>query len=86
MDETRLSYIVKHSDPFTEGICGIKPKFHETTNETNSLLAGEEIWNTYLKQSNNNPYKALKLYKGTKSNLTSYNRTLAIYNRLKGIK
>jgi hypothetical protein len=86
MDETRLSYTVKHTDPYTKGICGIKPEFHITTNSINSLLAGEEVWNTYLKQSNNNPYKALKLYKGTKSNTTSYTRTLAIYDKLKKIK
>jgi len=86
MDETRLSYTIEHSDKDTHGICGIKSKFHKTINPTNSLLAGEEIWNKYLKQANNNPHKALKLYKHTIKNYTSYKRTLAIYNKLKGVK
>ncbi len=73
-DESHLKYNVKHSDPSTKGIAGIKPSIHRKTLNGvnyNSLYACYRIY----KSVNYN----LKKYKGTKRNYTSVTRTLKYY-------
>ena len=82
--ESSFRYDVKHPDNYTLGIGGLKP-FHKTLNDINSLLAVEEVWVKYLTITKGDKRKALKLYKGTKKNLKSFNKTWAIYTKLKEI-
>ena len=83
--ESSFRYDVKHPDKLTKGVGGIKV-FHKTVNDINSLPAIEEVWVKYLTQAKGDKRKALKLYKGTKKNLKSFNKTWAIYTKLKEIQ
>ena len=82
--ESSLDYSVKHPDSITRGIGGIKT-IHKTKAKLNSLMAIEEVWENYLTISNGDKRKALKLYKGTKRNFKSFNRTWALYTKAKKV-
>jgi len=83
--ESSFNFNVKHPDKLTKGLGGIKV-FHKTVNDINSLLAIEEVWVKYLTQVKGDKRKALKLYKGTKKNFKSFNKTWTIYTKLKEIQ
>ena len=48
-------------------------------------MAIEQVWKQCLELHKGNFHKALKHYKGTVTNYKSYNRTLAVYYKLKKV-
>ena len=66
----------------TIGIGGIK-KYHKTIANINSIQALEEVYLVYLRKHKGDMRKAVKAYKGTVKNYTSYNRVMKVYKRLK---
>ena len=60
-----------------KGICGVVPKYHkelleENKAKLNSLKACEVVYNYYLELNNGNKIKAIRDYKGIKSNDNMY--------------
>ena len=87
--ESHLKYNVSHPwNDSTTGICGIKSSFwtdyvtkHNV--EVNSLYAGYLVLK-YLEEKNNGDfYRAVKMYKGAKTNLASTNKVINIYNKIR---
>ena len=87
--ESHLRYNISHPwNDSTTGICGIKSSFwtdyvtkHNV--EVNSLYAGYLVLK-YLEEKNNGDfYRAVKMYKGAKTNLASTNKVMSIYNKFR---
>lgn len=75
--ESSLNYNAKHKRDIAKGICGIVPKFHqellkENNVKLNSLKSCEVVYNYYLELNNGNKVKAIRDYKGIKSNDNMY--------------
>jgi hypothetical protein len=81
--EADWNYNVKHPQKDTVGICGVRPSYWkkylaERNIKINSLQACEAIYEFYLEENDGNRLKALKDYKGAKTNFASAKETLEL--------
>ena len=89
--ESSLNYNVKHYgkyDKTTTGICGIKTIWIDIIPELNqeninSLYAGSLVLEYLINKNNGDIFKAIKEYKGAIRNLSTTERVLNLYSKIK---